>query len=78
MIKKYINLLNKKPTYLVRYDSERNTIDLVKENLSFYRNKIMIKNIIFDLDGTLANTSKDIIDSLNYSLKKIGFKKSKS
>mgnify|MGYP001188410250 CR=1 FL=1 len=35
----------------------------------------MIKNIIFDLDGTLANTSKDIIDSLNYSLKKLGFKK---
>ena len=33
--KKYIKLLNKKPTYLVRYDSERNTIDLVKEKLKF-------------------------------------------
>ena len=30
----------------------------------------MIKNIIFDLDGTLANTHKDIIFSLNYALNK--------
>ena len=30
----------------------------------------MIKNIIFDLDGTLANTSLDIIESVNYALKK--------
>ena len=35
----------------------------------------MIKNIIFDLDGTLANTSTDIINSFNYSLKKNGSKK---
>ena len=35
----------------------------------------MIKNIIFDLDGTLANTSEDIIDSLNFALKRIGFSK---
>lgn len=35
----------------------------------------MIKNIIFDIDGTLANTSDDIIDSLNVSLMKFGFKK---
>ena len=35
----------------------------------------MIKNIIFDIDGTLADTSDDIIDALNFSLKKFGFKK---
>ena len=35
----------------------------------------MIKNIIFDIDGTLADTSADIISSFNYSLKKNGFKK---
>jgi len=35
----------------------------------------MIKNIIFDLDGTLADTYKDIIVSLNYSLKKWGITK---
>ena len=36
----------------------------------------MIKNIIFDIDGTLAdNTSEDIIDALNFSLKKFGLKK---
>jgi phosphoglycolate phosphatase len=35
----------------------------------------MIKNVIFDIDGTLANTSTDIINSFNYSLKKNGFKK---
>lgn len=35
----------------------------------------MIKNIIFDIDGTLANTSSDIINSFNYALKKNGLKK---
>ena len=35
----------------------------------------MIRNIIFDIDGTLADTSDDIIDALNFSLKKFGFKK---
>ncbi len=35
----------------------------------------MIKNIIFDIDGTLADTSEDIIDALNFSLKKFGLKK---
>lgn len=35
----------------------------------------MIRNIIFDLDGTLANTSVDIIASLNYSLRKKGIPK---
>lgn len=35
----------------------------------------MIKNIIFDLDGTLANTAKDIINSLKYSLEKNNIKK---
>ena len=29
----------------------------------------MIKNIIYDLDGTLINSSKDIINSFNYSFK---------
>ena len=35
----------------------------------------MIKNIIFDIDGTLADTSADIINSFNHSLKKNGLKK---
>ena len=35
----------------------------------------MLKNIIFDLDGTLADTSSDIISSVNYSLKKKKIKK---
>ncbi len=35
----------------------------------------MIKSIIFDIDGTLADTSEDIIDALNFSLKKFGVKK---
>jgi len=35
----------------------------------------MVKNIIFDLDGTLANTSQDIISSLRFALKKKGFNK---
>ena len=35
----------------------------------------MIKNIIFDIDGTLVETSEDIIDSLNASLMNFGFKK---
>ena len=29
----------------------------------------MIKNIIYDLDGTLINSSKDIINSFNYAFK---------
>ena len=35
----------------------------------------MVKNIIFDLDGTLANTSQDIISSLRFALKKKGLNK---
>ena len=35
----------------------------------------MIRNIIFNIDGTLADTSDDIIDALNFFLKKFGFKK---
>ena len=35
----------------------------------------MIKNIIFDIDGTLADTSTDIINSFNHSLKKMDLKK---
>ena len=34
----------------------------------------MIKNIIFD-DGTLANTSTDIIFSLNHALKRANISK---
>ena len=30
----------------------------------------MIKNIIYDLDGTLINSQKDIIKSFNYIFKK--------
>lgn len=33
----------------------------------------MIKNLIFDLDGTLLNTLADLRDSTNYALKKFGF-----
>ena len=36
----------------------------------------MIRNIIFDIDGTLADTSSDIIASTNYSLKQKGLSKS--
>lgn len=35
----------------------------------------MIKGIIFDLDGTLLNTLKDIKASLNHALKTFGYKK---
>ena len=44
----------------------------------------MIKNIILDLDGTLAKTHPDILSSLKFSLrkkkikKKVNFKKFKS
>ena len=34
----------------------------------------MIKNIIFDIDGTLADTSEDIIDALNFSLRNLDLK----
>ena len=30
----------------------------------------MIKNIIYDLDGTLINSSKDIINSFNFAFRK--------
>ena len=33
----------------------------------------MIKAVIFDLDGTLVNSLKDLCDSTNYALKKHGF-----
>ena len=32
----------------------------------------MLKLLIFDLDGTLADTSQDITDALNYALKPLG------
>ena len=35
----------------------------------------MIKNIIFDLDGTIVLTARDIIFSLNYALKNVGIDK---
>jgi len=35
----------------------------------------MLKNIIFDLDGTIVLTAGDIIFSLNYALKNAGIKK---
>lgn len=34
----------------------------------------MLKLLIFDLDGTLADTSKDITDAVNYALKPFGVK----
>ncbi|MBU4377107.1 MAG: HAD-IA family hydrolase [Candidatus Omnitrophica bacterium] len=36
--------------------------------------KKYIKAAIFDLDGTLIDSKKDIIDSINYILKALGFK----
>ena len=33
----------------------------------------MIKNLIFDLDGTLLNTLADLRDSTNFALKKFNF-----
>ena len=35
----------------------------------------MIKNLIFDLDGTLATTHQDIISSLNHALSFMNIKK---
>ena len=35
----------------------------------------MLKAVIFDLDGTLANTLEDLCDSTNYALEKHGFPK---
>lgn len=35
----------------------------------------MIKNVIFDLDGTLLNTLQDLKDSTNYALEQFGFPK---
>ena len=29
----------------------------------------MIRNIIYDLDGTIINSSKDIVNSFNYAFK---------
>ena len=37
----------------------------------------MIKNLIFDLDGTLATTHQDIISSLNHALSFMNIKKDK-
>jgi phosphoglycolate phosphatase len=34
----------------------------------------MLKLLIFDLDGTLANTAQDITDAINYALKPFGTK----
>ncbi len=34
----------------------------------------MLKLLIFDLDGTLADTSRDITDAINYALKPFGVK----
>jgi phosphoglycolate phosphatase len=36
--------------------------------MSFYRELKLIKNIIFDLDGTLLDTSKGILESIRYTL----------
>ena len=35
----------------------------------------MLKLLIFDLDGTLADTGRDISDALNYALEPFGQKK---
>ena len=35
----------------------------------------MIKACIFDLDGTLVDTLKDLSNSVNYALEKFGFNK---
>jgi phosphoglycolate phosphatase len=35
----------------------------------------MIKLLIFDLDGTLADTSQDIADAINYAMEPFGQRK---
>ncbi len=37
------------------------------------KNKIKYKAVIFDLDGTILDTSKDLANSVNYALEKNGF-----
>ena len=34
----------------------------------------MIKNVIFDLDGTLLDTSEGIIESAKYAIQQMGYK----
>ena len=36
----------------------------------------MIKNVIFDLDGTLLDTSEGIIESAKYAIQQMGYKES--
>ena len=34
----------------------------------------MIKNVLFDLDGTLLDTREGILESIKYSIKELGFR----
>ncbi len=34
----------------------------------------MIKNVVFDMDGTILNTIDDLYNSVNYALSKCGYK----
>ncbi len=41
-------------------------------NIFRFNGAIMLKLLIFDLDGTLADTSRDIADAINYALRPFG------
>ncbi|MFX0080345.1 MAG: HAD family hydrolase [Candidatus Hodarchaeota archaeon] len=50
----------------------RNRSDVTLEKIN---EKIEIKGIIFDFDFTLADSSKGVLECINYALQEIGFKK---
>ena len=40
--------------------------------MDYFKERKLIKAVIFDLDGTLLNTLEDLADSCNLTLKQLG------